>query len=247
MDLRAALRDMCKKRRTDMGDVNVVTSSEEKADSGRLESCCKRRANHAGLSVVMATTTTSPLASSHFTTHESSLIVIVPPTKDDGELVPSHRNLSIRELQNMIEKWKASVSKVVKRKMCDEELVEKLEVVQVKNDELSGEVMLERERSKALDTELRRTIEEYKATVMVGPFNARQVEFDTLYKVDMDKPCFDVHSHLGVGWDEFASKWKNSKDFYLDEGLSELIIIPADVHPSGRTQKIFTLMRVFLS
>ncbi|KAH1073041.1 hypothetical protein J1N35_025369 [Gossypium stocksii] len=37
MDLRASLRDMCKKRRTDMGLINMVISSEEKADSRRLE------------------------------------------------------------------------------------------------------------------------------------------------------------------------------------------------------------------
>ncbi|KAH1038185.1 hypothetical protein J1N35_039928 [Gossypium stocksii] len=89
----------------------------------------------------------------------------LPPTEepfseDDGELVPGCGNLSTRELQSMIGKWKASVPEAAKR------------------------------------SELRRTAEEHKA--------------------------------IGATWDELASKWKKSKDFYLDEGLSKSIVVPAN-------------------
>lgn len=54
MDLRVVLRDMRKKRMTDMGAVNVIISSKEEADNGRLESRRKRKADHAGPSVMRA-------------------------------------------------------------------------------------------------------------------------------------------------------------------------------------------------
>ncbi|PPS01494.1 hypothetical protein GOBAR_AA19173 [Gossypium barbadense] len=208
---------MRKKRKIDIGDVNMVTSSEEETYSGSSPHFA-----HLCISFLPL-----PLADE-------------PSTEDDGKLVPGCRNSSKRELQNMIEKWKAFVSKVVKRQKVlirdenevlykqKEKLTEKLEVVQVKNDELSSKVMVEKERNEALDAELKRIAEEYKATVVVGPFNAPQVDFDALYEVDMYKSCFNGRFPSGVGWDEFASKWKNLKDFYLDEGPSESIVMPND-------------------
>ncbi|KAK5845071.1 hypothetical protein PVK06_001224 [Gossypium arboreum] len=176
---------MRKKRKIDIGDVNMVTNSEEETYSG---------------------------SSPHFAHLCISFLPLPltdePSTEDDRKLVPGCGNSSKRELQNMIEKWKASVSKVVKRQKVP--------------------VMVEKERNEALDAELRRIAEEYKATVVVGPFNAPQVDFDALYEIDMDKSCFNGRFPSGVGWDEFASKWKNLKDFYLDEGPPESIVMPND-------------------
>ncbi|KAK5785869.1 hypothetical protein PVK06_040490 [Gossypium arboreum] len=138
--------------------------------------------------------------------------------------------------------------------------------------------MDERERNEALETKLRRTTKEHKATVnqiftkheammarlkqkqvealqkfkketletlsnlavelklnillhtqvMVGLSDARRVDFNPLYEVDMNKLCFDVRLPLGATWDEFASKWKNLKDFYPNEGSAKLNIVPTD-------------------
>ncbi|KAH1121415.1 hypothetical protein J1N35_004575 [Gossypium stocksii] len=75
MDLRASLKDMRKKRRTDVEAINVVISNKEGEDSGRLEYRHKRRVDHAGPSIIIATTPASPSVSSLSVARESSPIV----------------------------------------------------------------------------------------------------------------------------------------------------------------------------
>ncbi|KAH1098165.1 hypothetical protein J1N35_015086 [Gossypium stocksii] len=134
---------------------------------------------------------------------------------------------------------------------ANEYLAGKLRAEQVKTNELSAEVMVERERNVALDAELRRIAKEHKATketlktlsnlaielksnilmytqVAAGSFDAHKVDFDALYEVDMNQLGFDVHFSSGPAWDEFSSKWKNSKDFYLDEGPAKLNVVPTN-------------------
>ncbi|KAK5775084.1 hypothetical protein PVK06_042951 [Gossypium arboreum] len=101
-------------RKTNVEIVNVVINSEEEANNGSLESCHKRRADHVGPFVMMVTTLTSLSMSSKSVAYESSSIVahgsspspaplcISPPPlpliEDDGQLLPSRRCLSTREL-----------------------------------------------------------------------------------------------------------------------------------------------------
>lgn len=62
--------------------------------------------------------------------------------------------------------------------------------------------------------------------VVAGPFDARKVDFDALYEINMDQLGFDARFPSGAAWDGFASKWK--KYFYLDEGPSESVVVPTN-------------------
>ncbi|KAK5802235.1 hypothetical protein PVK06_029820 [Gossypium arboreum] len=149
------------------------------------------------------------------------------------------------------------------------ELVGQLRAAEVKNDELSQEVAVEKERKEALDANMKKMDEEYKATinriavehkvamarseqkqtkaleerknlenlsniaqelksnillyaqVMGGPFDARRVDLDALYDVDMNQLGFDIHFPSRAVWDKFGSKWRKSKDFFLNEDPNE--------------------------
>lgn len=139
MDLRASLRDMRKKRRTDVGAINVVIKKKEEENSGRLEYRCKRKANHVGPSIIIAITPTAPLVSLLSVARESSLIFThgsshptthicipplslalaeEPPAKYDSELLLGHGHLSTKELHNTIEKRKTSMPKTIKKSQC---------------------------------------------------------------------------------------------------------------------------------
>lgn len=74
MDVQASLRDMCKKRRIDVGPMNVVINSEEEADSRRLKYHYKRRVDHVGPFTMIVATPTSPLTSLPSITHASSSV-----------------------------------------------------------------------------------------------------------------------------------------------------------------------------
>ncbi|KAH1092396.1 hypothetical protein J1N35_019653 [Gossypium stocksii] len=117
----------------------MVINSKKNIDNGRLESRQKMKTNHVGPSILMTTTPTSPSTSSPSVTHESSSIIACgssppltylcilyphllpieePSIEDDGKLLLGHKYLSTRELQSMIDKWKASVLETAKRQMC---------------------------------------------------------------------------------------------------------------------------------
>ncbi|KAH1073009.1 hypothetical protein J1N35_025337 [Gossypium stocksii] len=50
-----------------------------------------------------------------------------------------------------------------------------------------------------------------------GSFDVRKVDLNALYNIIGDKLGFDVRFPFVAAWEEFASKWKNSKYFFLDE------------------------------
>lgn len=68
--------NMHKKRKTNTRLKNVVVSSEEEGDSGRLEQCHKRRIDHVGPSTMMVATPASPSTSSPSIAYVSSLITL---------------------------------------------------------------------------------------------------------------------------------------------------------------------------
>lgn len=74
MDLQASLKDMYKKRRTDVGPMNVVISSKEETDSGRLKYYRKRKVDHTRPSSMITATLISPSISSPSIAHTSFLI-----------------------------------------------------------------------------------------------------------------------------------------------------------------------------
>ncbi|TYG36643.1 hypothetical protein ES288_D13G080100v1 [Gossypium darwinii] len=118
-----------------MRAINMMASSEEETNSGKIKSHRKRRADRTGTSMV-ATTLASPLVSSQTVAHKSSPIIargnshspyIFPltapladevPTKNCGKLAPSHRNLNTKELQGIVENWRALVLEAAKKKIC---------------------------------------------------------------------------------------------------------------------------------
>ncbi|PPS12659.1 hypothetical protein GOBAR_AA07987 [Gossypium barbadense] len=59
------------------------------------------------------------------------------------------------------------------------------------------------------------------AQVVGSPFNMCRVDLNALYDVDMNQIGSDVHFLSRATCDEIASKWRNSKDFFLDEFLCE--------------------------
>lgn len=63
--------------------------------------------------------------------------------------------------------------------------------------------------------------------IAIGPFDARKVDFDALSEVEMEQLGFDIRFPLGAAWDEFKTKWKNLRDFYLEESPSEPPVVPA--------------------
>ncbi|KAH1121789.1 hypothetical protein J1N35_004949 [Gossypium stocksii] len=75
----------------------------------------------------------------------------------------------------------------------------------------------------------------FKEKEVSWTFYAHKVDFDTLYEVDMDQLGFDVRFPSIAAWDDFTSKWKNSKDFYLDEGPSEPIVVSTNNHDNTTT------------
>ncbi|KAK5845528.1 hypothetical protein PVK06_001719 [Gossypium arboreum] len=58
--------------------------------------------------------------------------------------------------------------------------------------------------------DLRGIVEKWRASVL-------EVDFDALTEVEMYQFGFDVRCLSRAAWDEFASKWRNSMDFYLEE------------------------------
>lgn len=73
------------------------------------------------------------------------------------------------------------------------------------------------------------------AQVTSGPFNARRVNLNALCDVTDDQLEFDVHFPSGAEWEEFTSKWRNCKDFYLDEDLSETSVVTAKKGYNSKT------------
>ncbi|KAH1039282.1 hypothetical protein J1N35_041025 [Gossypium stocksii] len=169
MDLRASLKDMRKKRRTDLRPVNLVISSKEEADSGRLEHHHKRRTNYAGPSAMIAITPTSPLVSSPFMAHESSLITA------HGSSLPSTHPYIPSSLPP-VEGSLAEEDETTKRHMCIAEsssgakktplsmLTSSLQVLLV-DATMVNEVVAKKERKEALDVDMQKMAEEHKATV----------------------------------------------------------------------------------
>ncbi|PPR94068.1 hypothetical protein GOBAR_AA26600 [Gossypium barbadense] len=134
MDLRVALMAQRKRPRIGTSVVNLAISNEEDTDSGRLELCCKNRVDHIGTFVIMITTSLS--ANSQTAACESSLVpthsnspplsippFLMPPPRElpigkSGESAPSYKNLNYDELQDIMGKWRASVSGTGQRKLC---------------------------------------------------------------------------------------------------------------------------------
>ncbi|KAH1107180.1 hypothetical protein J1N35_010948 [Gossypium stocksii] len=102
-------------------------------------------------------------------------------------------------------------------------------------------VSLERKQVEALENFKNETLENFNnflhglkakiqlhTQVLGGSFDAHRVDLNALCNVNEDQLGFDIRSPLGVAWEDFVSKWKNSKDFYLDEDLLKTSTIPAD-------------------
>lgn len=66
------------------------------------------------------------------------------------------------------------------------------------------------------------------AQVVGGLFDARGVDLDALYDVDMNQLSVNVRYPSKVSQDEFTSKIRNSKGFYQDEDLAETNTTPVD-------------------
>ncbi|PPS12938.1 hypothetical protein GOBAR_AA07706 [Gossypium barbadense] len=191
MDLRVALSAQLKRPRISTSIVNIVVSSKEDTNSGRLELRRKKRADHVGTSIMMIIASHS--TSSQIAAYKSSPIpargnspppsispLSVPlvelPLGNSGELTLSHKNLNLEKLQDIVGKWQTLMYGIEQRKLyigmrSEDEVLYKqnegparrLRDVQVKNDELASEVA-------ALHVELKEVNEEYK--VVVNRINA---------------------------------------------------------------------------
>ncbi|KAH1046983.1 hypothetical protein J1N35_037767 [Gossypium stocksii] len=50
---------------------------------------------------------------------------------------------------------------------------------------------------------------------LAGPFDARRVNFDALSELTSTQLDFYVNFPSRTAWEEFATKWKNSSNFYI--------------------------------
>ncbi|KAH1121751.1 hypothetical protein J1N35_004911 [Gossypium stocksii] len=179
MDLRVSLRAQRKRPRIGKSIINMVVSSKDDTDSGRLELSCKRKADHVGTSTMMITASpftssqTAACKSSHVPACGNSPPISVSPLSVPPPIEPPLGNRGLKErisrtkaiqkelevnLKVFKEQWQGMRSENEVLYKQNEELARRLGAKGVKNDELASEVV-------TLHAELKEVNEEYKVVV----------------------------------------------------------------------------------
>ncbi|KAK5838741.1 hypothetical protein PVK06_007478 [Gossypium arboreum] len=119
------------------------------------------------------------------------------------------------DIKKMIGEYNATVNRIV----------EKHKATMLRSEQKQTEALEEFKRETLKN--LSNIAQELKSNILLhaqvvgSPFNICRVDLNALYDVDMNQIGSDVHFLSGATCDEIASKWKNSKDFFLDEFLCE--------------------------
>ncbi|KAH1031700.1 hypothetical protein J1N35_043874 [Gossypium stocksii] len=203
LGLRFGLHAAHKKHRTRTRAINVVVNSKEEMNSGRLEYCRKIREDPTRV-FVCATTPLPPV--------EEFV------AKDDSELPSAHR-VREAELKRVVEDVKV---------IRDCIIIEHKDIMARSGKKHAED--LEGLKKSSMETMLS-FLAKVKSNILLhtqvatSSFDARRIDFDALYKMEMDNLGYDVHCLSGTAWKEYAAKWRGLMDFYLEGGLSKTSVV----------------------